>query len=985
LIHNDCMKKYIRILLVFFSALALSLPSSALTCGVPGKDGVATISASVNTYFPPNSGNLPAGSTTINVGAGTGPTAIATGDLVLVIQMQDSSGSLEGNFEYAQVVSGVSLAGGAIRIASGLINSYAQSFGATTLQTYQVIRVPQYSSATISGTVSPPAWTINTGTGAGTGGIFAIDVAGTLALNGTIDASGRGFRGAFGINGTGNRAGGLFTDTNYTPNLADMNGSLKGEGTNGVPNQVFAGVVAPVVYTSGLYAVGTAGRAANGNAGGGGNDGAPATGGNQYNSGGGGGSNAGAGGRGGNSWSINNVAGGLGGNALANSATKLYMGGGGGAGSTNNNGNANSITTYPPTAVTNFGTVNTFSGASGPISSSGASGGGIVILRASNVTVGGGSVVSNGYTSYSVNGGSESTGGAGGGGSVLIQAASSSGAIPVTALGGKGGDSNYFDHGPGGGGGGGFVGISGVTTTNNFAGGVNGADAANGGDNIANDYNAQPGSGGASATLGPPGGTSAPNACLPNISVVKATSTPTISVSGATTATYTITATNTSAGFATGADFVDNTLPPGWTFASTGAITFAPPLSGTVLGGFVEGATPGTPAVAGGPGAVGNLAVNGAPAAAPLWGNVTIPGNGTATLTYTVNIPATAPAGVFHNPAGLKYIDPTRSTAGREIAANTNNTANRAGAQVGGTANNTYQTGSVAASNVLGSNYSGLDTATTGENVTLQADLSVLKTNSGTFSPSGTAAGGTYTIAVSNVGRAVQTLTYAANQATPATVSALLGAPYTVTDTLPTGLTLASAPIVTGTEAANWACTGVAGDASFTCTRSAGAGNIAAGNVTPVAMVSISAPVRVSLASCPGPLSNTAVLSNATIGEVLTSDNTSTVSTTLNCGASMVIAKTDNKATTTSGSANNYVITLTNNGPSAGDGSVITDTVGTGLTCPASNVVTCAVLAGGAVCPAGPLTIANLTGAGITVPTLPVTGSLQFSYTCTSN
>lgn len=976
------MKNFFAIIFVLLACLGMSHPAFALSCGIPGKDGIGAVSSSVNTYYPPANGALGAGSTTLTLGTGVGPTTLSTGDLLLIIQMQDSSGALEGNFEYAQVVS---VAGGSVRIASGLANSYAQGFSATTLQTYQVIRVPQYSSATITGTVSPPAWTVNTATGEGIGGVFVIDVAGTLTLSGTVNASGKGFRGAFAINGTGNRAGGLFNDANYTPALATMNGALKGEGTNGVPNQVFAGTVTPAVYTSGLYAVGTAGQAASGNAGGGGNDGAPQTGNNQYNSGGGGGSNAGAGGRGGNSWNINNLAGGSGGNALTNSAAKIYMGGGGGAGSTNNNGNANAIASYPPTAVTNFGTVNTYSGATGPVSSSGASGGGIVILRASNIALGGGGVISNGYDSYSVNGGSEASGGAGAGGTVLIQAASSSAAIPVTVAGGKGGDANYYDHGPGGGGGGGFVGTFGVTTTISFPGGANGVDAANGGDNTANSYNAVSGNGGANAALGPPTGTSAPNVCLPNISVVKATSTPTISVSGATTATYTITATNSSAGFVTGADFVDNTLPPGWTFAATSAITFAPPLSATVLGGFVEGATPGTPAVAGGPGAVANLAVNGAPAAAPLWSNVTIPGNGSATLTYTVTIPATAPVGVFHNPAGVKYIDPTRSTAGREITAITNNTANRAGAQVGGTANTTYQTGSVAATNVVGSNYSGLDTGPAGENVTLQADLRVVKTNSGAFVPSGTAAGGSYTLAVSNVGRAVQALTYAADQATPATVSALLGAPYTVTDTLPAGMTLASAPAITGTEAASWACTGAAGDASFTCTRNIAAGNIAAGNVTPVVMATISAPVRVSLAACPGPLDNTAVLSNATIGEIVTGDNSSTSNTTMNCNASIIISKSDNKSVTPAGSTNNYIVTLTNNGPAASDGAVITDVVGAGLTCPAANVVTCTVLAGGAICPAGPLTFANLTGAGITVATLPATGSLQLAYACTTN
>ena len=185
-----------------------------------------------------------------------------------------------------------------------------------------------------------------------------------------------------------------------------------------------------------------------------------------------------------------------------------------------------------------------------------------------------------------------------------------------------------------------------------------------------------------------------------------------------------------------------------------------------------------------------------------MWSNLTIPGNGNVVLTYVVNIPAAASVGVYHNPAGVKYLDPTRSTAAREVTPVNNNTANRAGAQVGGTTNTTYQTGVSAGASIPGSNYSGLDTGAAGENVTLQADLRVVKTNSGTFVPASTAVGGTYTIAVSNIGRAVQGLTYAADQATPATTSALLGAPYTVTDTLPTGMTLASPPTITGTEAA---------------------------------------------------------------------------------------------------------------------------------------------------------------------------------------
>ena len=99
----------------------------------------------------------------------------------------------------------------------------------------------------------------------------------------------------------------------------------------------------------------------------------------------------------------------------------------------------------------------------------------------------------------------------------------------------------------------------------------------------------------------------------------------------------------------------------------------------------------------------------------------------------------------------------------------------------------------------------------------------------------------------------------------------------------------------------------------------------------------------------------------------------------------LTITKTDSKTIATSGVPNIYVVAVSNAGPAAADGAVVTDVVGAGLTCPAANPVTCLVTAGGAVCPAGPLTIGNLTGSGITIATLPVGGALQFTYTCNVN
>lgn len=105
-------------------------------------------------------------------------------------------------------------------------------------------------------------------------------------------------------------------------------------------------------------------------------------------------------------------------------------------------------------------------------------------------------------------------------------------------------------------------------------------------------------------------------------------------------------------------------------------------------------------------------------------------------------------------------------------------------------------------------------------------------------------------------------------------------------------------------------------------------------------------------------------------------------STPITTAANVVISKTDGKTVATSGDSNNYIVSLTNQGPSSADGVILTDVVGSGLTCAGASAVLCAGAINGAVCPSGILTIANLTGAGITVPTLPVNGSLQFFYAC---
>ena len=83
--------------------------------------------------------------------------------------------------------------------------------------------------------------------------------------------------------------------------------------------------------------------------------------------------------------------------------------------------------------------------------------------------------------------------------------------------------------------------------------------------------------------------------------------------------------------------------------------------------------------------------------------------------------------------------------------------------------------------------------------------------------------------------------------------------------------------------------------------------------------------------------------------------------------------------TLTSGTTTTYTLTVTNNGPDAVTGGVVTDVVGAGLTCAGTDPVT---ITGDGV-PAGSFTIADLTGAGVTLAELLDTQSAVLTYSCT--
>jgi uncharacterized repeat protein (TIGR01451 family) len=95
----------------------------------------------------------------------------------------------------------------------------------------------------------------------------------------------------------------------------------------------------------------------------------------------------------------------------------------------------------------------------------------------------------------------------------------------------------------------------------------------------------------------------------------------------------------------------------------------------------------------------------------------------------------------------------------------------------------------------------------------------------------------------------------------------------------------------------------------------------------------------------------------------------------------LTVTKSNGVSAVTSGSTITYTVVVSNNGPDAITGAVVTDMVGAGLTCPAGNAVTIT----GAGIPAGSYTISNLTGSGIALGTLASGQSAILTYTCGVN
>jgi uncharacterized repeat protein (TIGR01451 family) len=661
------------LLLVFlFAQIVLSVSAQAQVCATPGRDGVTF---SRDGYFP-GIGTANAGTTTVSIGparvdADASTTPFGVGDLAMIIQMQNAPINNSNTSSYGDGVAGdpaqgatalpanagagiyefkrvTGVAAGSISFDSPLANSYitANADATNGQRRFQVVRVPQFASLTLpGGTIGTPAWN------GSTGGLIVLDSSGLLNLNNTtIDANAMGFRGG------GSRELAVVSGVNTSDYAAadigaNTVGASKGEGIAGTPRLV-RGTVVTNGYTgqnlgvSGYPAALDYARGAPGNAGGGGV---------QHNSGGGGGSNAGAGGLGGRSfgfWSATNTGGcvalatgffscggdgtrpvgGVGGASYIPTAERLFLGGGGGAGEANNNGD-NATTGQ----------------------SSGGNGGGLVFLRARNIS-GNGIINANGQNGQPA--GRDGGGGGGGGGTVIVVTDSASvPGLQINTAGGLGGNTGLplfpaETQGTGGGGGGGtFIRsvILATTGPTNVAGGGAGQNQPTAG--VFNTIGATAGIGGVANVNFSGAQLPNPNSCYPQLIVTKATSSPSRTTPGDTTAQYSISIANASSVGAASGVSLNDILPSPFTLAGTTA--------SVVYGGGSVGPSP---AAAAGPSTV-VIGTPGGTAANSFF----LPPDGVITVTFLVNL-NNAPTGLYENSATVSYSDPTRGAAGGTVS-----------------------------------------------------------------------------------------------------------------------------------------------------------------------------------------------------------------------------------------------------------------------------------------------------------------------------
>lgn len=471
-----------------------------------GKDGIGNIVAanSIVNIYTPLTASVNAGIATISVGSTAG---FSVGDLIFIIQMQGatvnaysnfpwidptmgmpndtSMGYIQnynncGNHEFAQI--NAVLSATSFSLDCALMKSY------TNTGNVQIVRVPRYSTLTVSGAgnITCPPWN------GSVGGIVVVEVETNVTLSSvpSFNVSNKGFRGG-GVENASTVSG-----ANKFGSTRGIEGGYKGESIAGDTNTYKSW---SVVFCKGAIANGGGGGTAHNAGGGGGANGGNTAAYNGYGnptagyatawnleSPGFSGNVSSGGGRGGYTFSSSNQNpntfgpgsggwsgdgrrnnGGFGGRPLDYSTGRLFIGGGGGTGDSNDN----------------------YGAAAG-------NGGGMVYILCYGNTSGAGTILAdggNGGNSVITGGcsGRDGGSGGGGGGTVILNIVGTTNltaAPAIFARGGAGGNQNFgapcFNteaYGPGAGGGGGYIKYTGALPLNAVNGGTNGIVSGNSG------------------------------------------------------------------------------------------------------------------------------------------------------------------------------------------------------------------------------------------------------------------------------------------------------------------------------------------------------------------------------------------------------------------------------------------------------------------------------------------------------------------------
>lgn len=189
-----------------------------------------------------------------------------------------------------------------------------------------------------------------------------------------------------------------------------------------------------------------------------------------------------------------------------------------------------------------------------------------------------------------------------------------------------------------------------------------------------------------------------------------------------------------------------------------------------------------------------------------------------------------------------------------------------------------------------------------------------------------------------------------------------------------------------GIASASWSCTVQNPGSATLVATSCGATPTGTGDINTTVSLSLGATLRYNVTatlsnSFTGTLTNTgSAVINVPVTDPNPGDNTSTVNTAVSPAANLSISKTNGVNTLVAGQTTTYLLTAGNAGPGGANNTVVTDPAVAGLSCTA---VACSVASGAAACPApAALTIPNLQGGGIAIPSFPANSSVNLSVTC---